>query len=329
MSEIMENEEIEEMNEDLEKELGSEEVEKVNREELKEVEQEMIIRELEATENQLKELDRIEENNGNPFHGDLSFSPEDLAARGIFVKNVMEFTATLELSAPKDVSKMYNFSGLKSNLPRDDINLQFCRGQLKLKKDMLTDMMQQSKRKKSLLDSQTLLLLKTQEESHLVAEKTDFWRRAALLHLKENKPQLENNPEWLAEYRKDGMDLQQQTGEKFWKQVETGEIKPQRRKSVINLAPTPLVQPVSKAPVKGKREEMEERWQVSLSDDSWYRAPQFHPEGNQARRTDIGEYYYYYYYMFEFNSKRRATLVLPSHGNSLIGREGVEKVMSR
>ena len=34
-------------------------------------------------------------------------------------------------------------SGLKSNLPRDDINLQFCRGQLKLKKDMLTDMMQQ------------------------------------------------------------------------------------------------------------------------------------------------------------------------------------------
>ena len=42
------------MNEDLEKELGSEEGEKVNREELKEVEQEMIIRELEATENQLK-----------------------------------------------------------------------------------------------------------------------------------------------------------------------------------------------------------------------------------------------------------------------------------
>ena len=36
----------------------------------------------------------------------------------------------------------------------------------------------------------------------------------------ENKPQLENNPEWLAEYRKDGMDLQQQTGEKFWKQVD-------------------------------------------------------------------------------------------------------------
>ena len=27
----------------------------------------------------VQELDRIEENNGNPFHGDLSFSPEDLA----------------------------------------------------------------------------------------------------------------------------------------------------------------------------------------------------------------------------------------------------------
>ena len=32
-----------------------------------------------------------------------------LQARGIHVKNVMEFTATLELSAPRDVSKMYNF----------------------------------------------------------------------------------------------------------------------------------------------------------------------------------------------------------------------------
>jgi hypothetical protein len=28
--------------------------------------------------------------------------------------------------------------------------------------------------------------------------------------------------------------------------------------------------------------------QLSLSDDSWYRAPQFHPEGSQSRRTDIG-----------------------------------------
>ena len=27
--------------------------------------------------------------------------------------------------------------------------------------------------------------------------------------------------------------------------------------------------------------------QVSLSDDSWYRAPHFSPEGNQSRRTDI------------------------------------------
>ena len=26
---------------------------------------------------------------------------------------------------------------------------------------------------------------------------------------------------------------------------------------------------------------------MSLSDDSWYRAPTFSPEGNQSRRTDI------------------------------------------
>ena len=29
------------------------------------------------------------------------------------MKNVMEFTATLELSAPKDVSKMYNFVSIR------------------------------------------------------------------------------------------------------------------------------------------------------------------------------------------------------------------------
>ena len=31
----------------------------------------------------------------------------------------------------------------------------------------------------------------------------------------------------------------------------------------------------------------QDAWEVSLSDDSWYRAPTFSPEGNQARRTDI------------------------------------------
>ena len=40
-----------------------------------------------------------------------------------------------------------------------------------------------------------------------------------MLWHQEKKPQVESNPDWLAEYRKDGMDVQQQTGEKFWKQV--------------------------------------------------------------------------------------------------------------
>merc|ERR1719260_24475 len=38
---------------------------------------------------------------------------------------------------------------------------------------------------------------------------------------------------------------------------------------------------------KKKMEQKQEKWEVSLSDDSWYRAPQFHPEGTQSRRTDI------------------------------------------
>jgi len=50
---------------------------------------------------------------------------------GIQITNVMDYSATVVLSPPKDVSKMYNFTGVKSNLPRDDINLQFCRGVLK------------------------------------------------------------------------------------------------------------------------------------------------------------------------------------------------------
>jgi len=260
-------------------------VEGVNREDLKEVEQEMISKELQATETQIQELENME-NGGGPVFDGMSLSPEDLAARGIHVKNVMEFTATLELSAPKDLAKMYNFSGKKSQLPRDDINLQFCRGQLKLKRDMLSDMMTQSKRKKSLLDPQTLLLLKTQEESHLVAEKTDFWRRAALLHMKEGKPQCEKNPEWLSEYKKDKIDAVQQASEQFWKQVERGEILP-RRKSWCAPIVAPKVVTPDKAANREKRSKLEENWQTSLSDDSWYRAPQFHPEGNQARRSDV------------------------------------------
>jgi len=262
-----------------------ESVEDVARE-LKEVEQEMIARELEATEKKIEALEGIETSQDNPLNGDLTLSPEALAARGIHVTNVMEFTATLELSAPKDLAKMYNFSGLKSNLPRDDINLQFCRGQLKLMKDMLTQMMSQSKRKKSLLDPQTLLLLKSQEESHLVAEKTDFWRRAALLHLKVQKPQSEKNPEWLAEYKKDGLDVHQKEIEKFWKEVETGKVSSQRKKSTSTY-----IAPVCGSSVqtgnKCKRKQLEQKWQVSCSDDTWYRAPQFHPQGISPRRTDI------------------------------------------
>merc|ERR1711892_1200854 len=109
------------------------------------------------------------EASGNPFAGAGAggMTAEELANAGIHVTNIMEFSATIELSAPKDISKMYNFSGVKSNLPRDDINLQFCRGVLKDRKIMLEDMKHNSIRRKSLLDPQTILLLKSQEESNL------------------------------------------------------------------------------------------------------------------------------------------------------------------
>ena len=58
-------------------------------------------------------------------------------------------------------------SGVKSNLPRDDINLQFCRGVLKERRSMLEEMKINSIRRKSLLDPQTILLLKSQEESNM------------------------------------------------------------------------------------------------------------------------------------------------------------------
>ena len=141
----------------------------------------------------------------------------------------MDYSATVVLSPPKDVSKMYNFvskyknnylsfdflriklnlsisyqllkwmkmlalityingrlwilkyisvilhhilsiilqTGVKSNLPRDDINLQFCRGVLKERRNMLEDLKMSSMRRKSLLDPQTILLLKAQEESNM------------------------------------------------------------------------------------------------------------------------------------------------------------------
>merc|ERR1719348_1546193 len=187
----------------------------------------------------------------------------------------MEFSATIELSAPRDVSKMYNFSGVKSNLPRDDFNLQFCRGVLKDRKMMLEEMRTSSIRRKSLMDPQTLLLLKSQEESNLVNEKKNFWRKAALNQQKEQKPQAERNPEWLAEYQKNKLGTQQKHSEEFWKDVET--------KSAEKEATPEL----SKGTVNAKKKSKEKLWSTSLSDDSWYRAPQFHPEGTQSRRTDI------------------------------------------
>ena len=112
---------------------------------------------------------------------------------GIQITNVMDYSATVVLSPPKDLSKMYNFvskierfnnfaknqiwiinfipinfqTGVKSNLPRDDINLQFCRGVLKERRNMLEDLKISSIRRKSLLDPQTILLLKSQEESNM------------------------------------------------------------------------------------------------------------------------------------------------------------------
>merc|ERR1719500_2769272 len=126
---------------------------------------------------------------------------EELADAGIHITNVMEFSATIELSAPKDLAKMYNFTGVKSNLPRDDINLQFCRGVLKERRSMLTDLKVTSIRRRSLLDPQTILLLKQQEESNIVNERANFWRKAAITDKKEPKPQSEREPEWRAEYQ--------------------------------------------------------------------------------------------------------------------------------
>jgi len=246
-------------------------------EEMKEEEQAVIQRQLESTNAQLETLDKMEAS-GNPFAGAGAggMTVQELADAGIHITNIMEYSATLELSAPKDMSKMYNFSGVKSNLPRDDINLQFCRGVLKDRKMALEDMKHTSVRRKSLLDPQTLLLLKSQEESNVVNEKKNFWRKAALNDKKEQKPQSERSPEWLADYQKNKLGTQQKQSGDFWKSVEVKtaekEATPELSKGTVNAH---------------KKKSKEEEWTLSLSDDTWYRAPQFHPEGTQARRTDI------------------------------------------
>merc|ERR1711892_1438807 len=189
------------------------------------------------------------EASGNPFAGAGAggMTVQELADAGIHITNIMEYSATLELSAPKDMSKMYNFSGVKSNLPRDDINLQFCRGVLKDRKMALEDM-----------------------------KHTSFRRKAALNDKKEQKPQSERSPEWLADYQKNKLGTQQKQSGDFWKSVEVKtaekEATPELSKGTVNAH---------------KKKSKEEEWTLSLSDDTWYRAPQFHPEGTQARRTDI------------------------------------------
>jgi len=240
-------------------------------EQRKEEEQAVIQRHIERTEAQIEQLEQME---SQDVVGGLSM--QELEEMGIQITNVMEFSATIELSAPKDMSKMYNFTGVKSNLPRDDINLQFCRGVLKERRNMLEDLKISSIRRKSLLDPQTILLLKSQEESNIVNERTNFWRKAALTNQKEPKPQSERNPEWLADYQKNNLGIQQKTSEVFWKGVE---VKSKEKAKTPELERT--------IHNKEKKKSKEEQWEVSLNDDSWYRAPTFQPEGTQSRRTDI------------------------------------------
>merc|ERR1712059_7971 len=113
-------------------------------------------------------------------------------------------------------------------------------------------------------------------ESHMVSGMTNFWRKSALNSTKEQKPQSERNPEWLSEHQKNKHGTQQKSSQGFWKKVETEtaekEASPQLEKGVAN---------------KEKKRRKEESWELSLSDDSWYKAPQFRPEGSQTRRTDI------------------------------------------
>jgi len=243
----------------------------------KEEEQAVIQRQIEQTEAQMERLEAMEgDMEAAGADGQQGFNLQELEEMGIQITNVMEFSATIELSAPKDMSKLYNFTKVKSNLPRDDINLQFCRGVLKERRNMLMDLKTASIRRKSLLDPQTILLLKEQEESNIVNERTNFWRKAAITDKKEPKPQSEREAEWRSDYEKNNLGFQQKEGGRFWKGVEDKsrekEKSPELEKGLQNRA---------------KKKSKEEQWEVSLSDDSWYRAPTFSPEGTQSRRTDI------------------------------------------
>lgn len=243
-------------------------------EERKEEEQAVIQRQIEQTQAEMERLEAMEGSLGEA--GGQGFNLQQLEEMGIQITNVMEFSATIELSAPKDMSKMYNFTGKKSNLPRDDINLQFCRGVLKERRNMLEDLKASSIRRKSLIDPQTIMLLKQQEESHIVNERANFWRKAALTDKREPKPQSEREPEWRAEYQKNNLGEGRKISGQFWRGVEVKsqekEKTPELEKGLTN---------------RDKMKKKQDAWEVSLSDDSWYRAPTFSPEGTQSRRTDI------------------------------------------
>merc|ERR1711990_386966 len=124
---------------------------------------------------------------------------------------------------------------------------------------MLEGMKVTSIRRKSLLDPQTILLLKSQEESHLVDDRTNFWRRAAINDLKDPKPQSERNPEWLADYQKNNLGSQQKTSNEFWKVVET------KSKSEDLTSES---ESGSCGASREKKRSKEEQWELSLSDDS-------------------------------------------------------------
>jgi len=212
-----------------------------------EAEREVIQRQIETTEAQLEAMEKMEE------AGDMldDATVQALKDAGIHVGQVMQFACTLELSAPKDLAKMYNFNKVKSNLPRDDINLQFCRGVLKDKRAMLEEMKGESIRRKSLLDPQTLLLLKSQEESHMVSSMTNFWRKAALNSKKEGKPQCESDPEWMKEYQKNKLGAQRKTSQNYF----VGQLE------LVEKEATP-----EKPKQMGNREKMrrkEENWELS------------------------------------------------------------------
>ena len=62
----------------------------------------------------------------------------------------------------------------------------------------------------------------------------------------------------------------------FWKEVETQ-----------SASSEPAVEVEAGQGSREKKRSKAEQWELSLSDDSWYRAPQFQPVGTQSRRTDI------------------------------------------